>query len=281
VPKVVVAVEFRTVPDELLGVAAMTADWLKSRGFKVTPERHEIGYPVTPTLYGKRSTTIAIIEVDSGVPVDRMEEWAGYGRSRTRDTRVWCAVPEDATRTGKLDRQLKELGIGLILVDDREASEVIPARDLAVSIVLPRVAALPPRLQPTLGPVYDHFDRAEWREGFGDACLALEDAARKHLWKGVKAGRVTVLTANGTQQRLTKAKIDALTMGQLTGVFSRIVQQTHADRVIGDALKQVNPNRIGVAHHKRRATTEAKLRRDVGSQMWLIIGALKEIDGSP
>jgi hypothetical protein len=273
--------EFRTVPDELLGVAAAAADWLKSRGFKVTPERQETGYPVTPTLYGKRSPTTAIIEVDSGVQVDRMEEWAGYGRSRTHDTRVWCAVPEDATRTGKLDRRLKDLGIGLLLVDDRAAGEMIPAKDLAVSIVLPGVTTLPPRLQTTLGPVYDHFDRAEWREGFGDACLALEDAARKHLWKGVKAGRVTVLTDNGTQQQLTKASIDALTMGQLAGVFSRIVQQTHADRVIGDALKQINPNRIGVAHHKRKAATEVKLRRGVGSQIWLIIGALKEIDGSP
>ena len=70
-------------------------------------------------------------------------------------------------------------------------------------------------------------------------------------------------------------------MGQLAARFSRIVQQTHADRVIGDALKAVNPNRIGVSHHKRRATSEARLRRDVGNQMWLIIGALKEIDQAP
>jgi hypothetical protein len=70
-------------------------------------------------------------------------------------------------------------------------------------------------------------------------------------------------------------------MGQLADRFSRIVQQTHADRVIGDSLKKVNPDRIGVVHHKRRAAAEAKLRRNVGSQMWLIVGALKEIDSSP
>jgi DNA-binding transcriptional regulator LsrR (DeoR family) len=90
-----------------------------------------------------------------------------------------------------------------------------------------------------------------------------------------------VLTEKGKQEQLTREKIDGLTMGQLTGRFGRIVQQTHADRVIGDALKRVNPNRIGVAHHKRRAADEAKLRRDVGRQMWLIIGALKEIDRAP
>ena len=41
------------------------------------------------------------------------------------------------------------------------------------------------------------------------------------------------------------------------------------------------PNRVGVTHHKSKAAVEAKLRRDVGSQMWLIVGALKEIDSSP
>jgi hypothetical protein len=103
----------------------------------------------------------------------------------TRDTRVWCAVPDEATRTGKLDRQLKELGVRLLLIGEDGAAEMIPAKDLALGVVLPGIDTLPRRLQTTLGPVYDHFDRAEWREGFGDACLALEDAARRHLWKGV------------------------------------------------------------------------------------------------
>src|SRR6266511_2408077 len=123
---------------------------------------------------------------------------------------------------------------------------MLPAKDLALSVVLPGVKTLPRRVQQALGPVHDHFDRAEWREGFEEACLALEDAARKHLWKGVKAGRITVLTGSGKQEQLTKKKIDGFTMGQLADRFSRIVQQTHADRVIGDALKRVNPNRIGV-----------------------------------
>jgi hypothetical protein len=275
------ALEFRTVPDELLGVAAAAGEWLENRGFNVTPERHEVGYPFTPTLYGRRASTTAIIEVDSIVAVDRLQEWVGYGRSRVSDTRVWCAIDEDVTRTGKEDRQLKELGVGLLLVGERGAAEMLPAKDLAVNVVLPSVTTLPRRVQQKLGPVYEHFDRAEWREGFEEACLALESAARKHLWKGIKAGRITVLAVSGTPEQLTNKKIDGFTMGQLTGRFSRIVQQTHADRVIGDALKRVNPSRIGVVHRKRTAAEEAKLRRNVGRQMWLIIGALKEIDSSP
>jgi hypothetical protein len=273
--------EFRTVPEELLGIAAAAAEWLADRGYKVVPERQETGYPFTPTVYGKRASTTALIEVDAEVPIDRVQEWVGYGRSRTSDTRVWCAIGEDAPRTGKQDRQLKELGVGLLLVGGGEASEMIPARDLAVSVVLPGVKTLSRRLQQMLGPVYDHFDRAEWREGFQEACLVLEDAARNHLWKGMKAGRIVIVSTTGKQEQLTKEKIDGFTMGQLAERFGRIVQQTHADRVIGDVLKRVNPDRVGVVHHKRKAAAEAKLRRNVGSEMWLIIGALKEIDRSP
>jgi hypothetical protein len=275
------ALEFRTVPEELLGVAAAAGTWLKSRGYKVTPEHEKTGYPVTPTLYGRRSPTTAIIEVDEAVVIDNMTEWAAYGRSRTTDTRVWCAVAEDAKRTGKQDLHLKRLGVGLLLVSDGKANEMIPPKDLAVNVELPSIDGLSPSLQKALGPVYEHFDRAEWREGFEEACLALEDAARKHLWAGVKAGRIAVVSARGKQEELTKTKIDEFTMGDLKVRFGRILQQTRADRVIGDALKDVNPHRIGVAHHKKKAAAETKLRRNVGTKMWLIFGALKEIDESP
>jgi hypothetical protein len=277
----VTTLEFRTVPEEQLGVATAAAAWLQSRGYRVTPELHEIGYPFTPTLFGKRGSTTAFVEVDAEVPLDRMQEWAGYGRSRRSDTRVWCAISETTSRTGKQDRQLKELGVGLLIVGGGEATEMIVAKDLALGVVLPSIKTLPPRLQQVLGPVYEHFDRAEWREGFAEACLALEDAARKHLWKGVRVGRIVIITGSGKQEQLTKEKVDRFTMGQLAGRFGRIIQQTHADRVIADTLKQVNPNRVGVVHYKRKAASEAKLRRNVGTQMWLIIGALKEIDRSP
>jgi hypothetical protein len=275
------APDFRTVPEELLGVATAAFKWLKDHGHKVTPEHHETGYPFTPTLYGKRRSAIALIEVDARIPIDRMQEWVAYGRSRKSDTRVWCALAANARRTGKEDLSLKELGVGLLLIDKGQASEMFPAKDLALNVQLPALAALPPRVQQALGPVYEHFDRAEWREGFQDACLLLEDAARKHLWKGVKAGRIAIVSEKGKPEHLTKHRIDKLTMGELAQRFSRIVQQTHADRVIGDALKQVNPNRVNVTHHKTKAATEAKLRRDAGSQIWMIIGALKEIDASP
>jgi hypothetical protein len=275
------ALDFVTVPDELLGVAAAAMSWLKSLGYAVTPERHETGYPFTPTLYGKKQATTVFIEVDGDVALERVREWAAYGCSRQSDTRVWWAIPGSAKRTGEQDLRLNELGIGLLLVKDGKATVIIPGKDLALNVKLPEIERLPRRVQRALGPAYEHFDRGEWRECFQEACLVLEQEARKYLWKGVRAGRIVIASAKGEQEKLTKEKIDRFTMGELADRFERIVQQAHTDRVVGDALKQVNPNRVGVVHHKHKAAPEAKLRRDVGSQMWLIIGALKDIYEAP
>jgi hypothetical protein len=277
----VIRLEFRTVSDELLGVASAAASWLKDRGYTVTPERQEVGYPYTPTLHGKRASATAFIEVDVRVDIDRMKQWVAYGRSCKSDTRVWCVVAEKAKRSGKQDRELKGLGVGLLLVGEGAADEMMAAKDLALGVELPDLTTLPSRVRKRLGPVYEHFDRAEWREGFAEACLALEVAARNHLWKGVKTGRIVVPNKSGEPEQLRKQKIDKLSMGQLSGYFGRILQQSHSDRLIGDALKQINPNRVRLTHHKNKAAVEARLRRDVGGQMWLIVGALKEIDGSP
>lgn len=273
--------EFRTVPEELLGVAAATGSWLASRGFSVTVERGETAYPFTPTLYGSRNQTTAIVEVDDQVHLDNMREWVSFARSRTSDTRVWCAIGEDASHSARTDARLSELGIGLLLVSDGKAREAIAARDLAVNLELPSVEGLSPGLQSALGPVYEHFDRSEWRECFEEACHALEEAARRHLWEGIKAGRVVVLTGDGETENLTKAKIDKLTMGGLSFRFERILQQSRDDRVIGDALKEIKPHRNRVVHHKTKTSTEESLRREVGSKIWLIFGALKKIEVSP
>lgn len=272
---------FRTVPEELLGIAAAAGKWLVSRGFAVKPEQGETAYPFTPTFSGSRNQTAAIVEVDDQVYLDNMREWVAFARSRTSDTRIWCAIGEDAAHSARTDARLKKLGVGLLLISDGQADEVIAARDLAVNLELPSIEGLSPQLQAVLGPVYEHFDRSEWRECFEEACHALEDAAREHLWEGLEAGRIVVLTKAGRVEKLTKTRIETMTMGMLSLRFERIVKQSRADRIVGDALKEIRPYRNRVVHHKTKSSTEEALRRAVGSKLWLIFGALKEIDAAP
>src|SRR5687767_4844462 len=102
--------QFLTVPDELLGVATAVADYLESRGYRVTPERQDVGYPFTPTVYAKRGSTTAFVEVDAQIQLQRLAEWAAYGRSRSRDTRVWIALAADAPRSSADDISLRKIG---------------------------------------------------------------------------------------------------------------------------------------------------------------------------
>lgn len=271
------ALAFKTVPEELLGVAAASGEWLRGLGYKVTAERYELGYPFTPTLHGRRTPVTAIVEVDAGISEANLREWAAFGASRTSDTRIWCAVGAGVRRTSKEDLLLKELGIGLLVVDGERVEEILAPQDLAVRMSLPDLKRYPARLRQKLGSVYERRDRGEWREAFEEACVTLEEEARRHLWKGVKSGRIIVFGANGKPHALTKKAIDKLTMGALADCFGRILKQSHVDRVVGDALKELNPTRIDVAHKRKTASGEARLRKNVGAKMWVIIAALKEL----
>ena len=187
------------------------------------------------------------------------------------------AVPDTANLTATTQMQLSKLGVGLLIASADEVKETMPPQDLALSLELPDISQASKRLRKVLGPVYEQFERNQWREGFEEACVALESGAREYLWKTLQSGRTVVLRANGSTKPLKKQRVYSMTMGALAVDFQRLQQQSHADSVIAATLDAVNKDRIRVAHKKRAATAERALRLNVGQQMWRIVGALKEI----
>ncbi len=125
-----------------------------------------------------------------------------------------------------------------------------------------------------LGPAYEQFARSQWREGFEEACQAFEVEARRYLKAGMRSGRVVIPNRRGTT---ATADVDRLTMGQLADAFSRIQHQNYADAIIGQTLKAVNRDRVGVVHKKVLKRTENRLRGNVGRHMWSLIEALKVV----
>src|SRR5260370_32490131 len=124
----------------------------------------------------------------------------------------------------------------------------------------------------SLAPL-DQFDRAQWREGFEDACQALEVQARRYFKKWTKTTRIKVLR-KGIPVALSNKEINKMTMGKLAETFGAIQSPNHADSIIEQALTTINKDRIGVAHHKAHKTTEKRLRTNVGQHMWTIVAAL-------
>ena len=103
--------------------------------------------------------------------------------------------------------------------------------------------------------------------------------ARKYLKDGISRDRITIGNRVGNPLDVKPQKIDAMTMGDLATAFGNIIIQNYSDRVIAQALATLNKDRINVVHRKGKATTEARLRKNVGQHMWIVVTALKELLG--
>ena len=90
------AVDFKTVADELLHVAADAETSFRNQGYIVALETKEIGFPFTPTLLCRRGHETVIVEVSSALDKGRTDRWIKYSRSQTVDTR-FCAVLRSST----------------------------------------------------------------------------------------------------------------------------------------------------------------------------------------
>ena len=103
--------------------------------------------------------------------------------------------------------------------DDGAAMELLAPVDLALHVELPALATLPHKVGAIVAPFYAKFDRGDWRDGFADACLAIEDSARSYLRSRISKPGVNIIGKNGKVLKLTVKQINRLTLGQLTRYF--------------------------------------------------------------
>ena len=267
---------FKNVSVALLEYAEEAVTDFENRGYKISIEKRELGFPYTPTLLCKQRRTTVIVELFAQLLLDRIREWVLYARSSGQDTRVAICLPPKAKLTSKQEKSLREQKVGLYRATGHGLEERIPTNDLALNVQLPLLNSLPNQLRSLLGPAYDQFNKSYWREGFEDACQAFENEARRYLKAGCRTGRITIMTKKGPKNP-TIAQINKMTMGTLAKKFSDIQSQNYADAVIGKTLKRINQDRVGVVHHKSKLTTEKRLRANVGQHMWAIVAAMKEM----
>src|ERR1035438_7344101 len=181
---------YKTVSDELVEHAEIVAGHFENSGYKVRHEVLELGFPYTPTFVCRRSPTTLILEVDNKVQIKRLDDWVRFAKSTGKDTRVALCCADSVALTPAEIAALRDRRIGIYLTSrDRVVEHSIPD-DLGLNVALPDPVSLPREVQEKLGPAYEQFNRAQWREGFEDACQALETAARNYLNKWMKTVRV-------------------------------------------------------------------------------------------
>jgi hypothetical protein len=270
------APKFQTVPDDLIPVAEAAFEHLRMLGYKVRAEVADYAAPFTPTITAIRSSTVLHLEVQGSLDIERLREWVAYGKSASRDTRLAACVPASGNVASATIVALKRLGVGLFAVDGGTVVESVQAIDLAMHVELPKLYKQPAEVRHLLGHVYEQFDRGEWREGFENACNALEEESRKYFAKWSKTGRIKVITAKGPKQ-MTAGEIKKLSLGQLAGAFREVLAPNSLDVALEQALTKINPDRVERTHRRGRKRTEARLRKNVGEHMWLIVSILRQL----
>jgi hypothetical protein len=269
--------DFLTVPDELLAFAEELASYFERYGYTVAVERQSLEYPYTPTMVCKRGTTTMIVEIASSMPSDRMRAWVAYGRSCWSDTRVALGAPGGSPLSLDDHASLRDLGAGIYIDSPSGIVEAVSPADLAVNLVLPDLSTYAPKVRKALGGAFEQIQRGNWREGFEDGCVALEEAARRYLERHVATGRISWVSSKGKVINRTPSQIERMTLGQLKDAFLAIQNPNLSDSKIAAVLKKLNPDRIRVAHKKRSQRAEQALRRNVGRQVWLLVAGLKEL----
>ncbi|MHB8405070.1 MAG: hypothetical protein ACYDCJ_06585 [Gammaproteobacteria bacterium] len=269
-------VGFQTVGVDLLSVAKSLIGFYKLRTYQVSLEPRVVGYPNTPTLTAKRSQTLLIVELDRAASVPKLKNWVQYAKSCNSDVRIVTAlvdIPDAVT-----SQLLRSEGIGLISCVNGQIIEEFLPRDLSVNLQLPNYEQLHKKLRAAFATMYEKHQNSYWRECFDEACKVIEKEAKGYLLNNVLQ-RTSVLNNKGQPRPLTRALVNRLTLGQLAVGFSMIQAPTQNDSYIGETLSLIFRDRNKWIHAGHSAATERVLRRNVGSHIWRIIGALKIIYG--
>jgi hypothetical protein len=266
--------KYETLAPEMEEYADRVADDFENHGYSVRVEKRELGFPYTPTLLAKREHTTIVIDVCSSISLSRLDNWVSFGRSCGHDLQVVVCVSDSVSLSTKDHDNIRSRNCGLVTVGNTDVIHLITSRDLGLNIPLPNRSSLSPRLRALLGTAYDRFDNGLWREGFDEACRVFEVAARQHLKRWIKTGRIQLVTKKGPK-KITGAKVEKLTIGQLAETFGQIQAKTRTDSQVEQTLAAINKDRVSLVHHKHKKWTENRLRKNVGRHMWAIVDALR------
>lgn len=270
---------FNTIPTELVEHAEIAYTHFVSHGYKIKIEPFEIHYPSRPALVCKSNHTQFAIIVCGKIDIKQLENWVLIAKSSNFDFRISICIPADSTIRHLPKQQLKlnELGIGIYVSADGILKTISEPIDQNIKVALPELKSLPRKAQRALGPSYEHFKGGRWRDCFEEACKALEQCARPYFKHAIATGRLTAHKENGALKNITAAQIDKLTLGQLGHEIGLSTPQNALDSLIKKAIDQINPDRVGLVHKNKRASTERSLRKNVGLHMHSIIQVIKQI----
>lgn len=267
--------QFETVAYELVGTAVAIANNRIQAGFNVTVEPIGDYFPSVPALKLVRRPETTFVEIGGQrLPKQRLDDWVAYAISCSSDTRIIYCTNMRVSETS--EAWLRQRKIGLIAFRDGAVVEHLPPHDLALPLGLPDKKYLKLPVRRKLIRAYEKNEKGDWRGGFEEACKSFENDCRRYLTSPQVHRRIHIQTRRDRPAaRSDPAAIRRMTLGQLGVTFEKIVGPNQIESRIGKVLKNINPDRINIAHAKKRG--EARLRKNVGRHMLSIIGCMREM----
>ncbi len=117
---------YRFTPEEVQPIAEGVATFLRSSGCKVEKEKPiDDDAPYRTTLLGKRGLLSILIDVQKKPKFDQIIRQFVHWLERQRNyCELFIGTDEQANLSGAFLRELRQLGVGLILVDDNDQISV-------------------------------------------------------------------------------------------------------------------------------------------------------------
>jgi hypothetical protein len=222
---------FLFTPEEAQTTAARVADWLRGQQFEIKIESAVTDdAPYRTSLVANKGGFYYLIEAQ-GTPnyAGQLERFSSWLSARRLHCEFYIAVHDDSTLQGRLLRDIRKDGVGLLLVgSDGSVEPMIRARNPAL-VVTPDPTLALGSIKAEVGEIVNRFNSGERKDALRDLCELVERETQKLLLRLAKKGWISLDESRITRMNWSD-QINALaSQGQYSGGRQPILSANERD----------------------------------------------------
>jgi hypothetical protein len=186
---------FLFTPEEAQSAAAAVAGWLQESQFRVEIEAPIAeDAPYRTSVMGIRGGFTLLAEAQGNANYGgRLEVFANWLAARRLHCELYLATLAESSVSGRLLKELKRDGVGLLIVEDGDRVEtVLRARNPALMVTPDPTLGLG-ALKSEVSRLVSRFNSGERKDALRDMCEVVERETQKLLLRLVKKGWLNLI----------------------------------------------------------------------------------------
>ncbi len=248
---------FLLTPEEAQPVAMAVATYLKKKTMSVSVEAASPWHdaPYRTTVVGRKDGMIVLVEAQGQFSYGgSLSVFASYLRGRRHYAEFYIATLAETDAPGSTLKQMKEDGVGWLLVEDQAVTEHEKARNWAL-VVTPDPTLAWGKCRPEVSAAIKKFNEVDRKDGLRDLCEIFEREVEELTVLGSKKGLLKapekILREMDLAHKInTLASRNAYTAGYEPIASDTLKTDLHSFR---DARNLVNHKVRGRREDKKRA----------------------------